>query len=185
MCRAAVHPMRCWRRCRRPTALVADAGIQRQRYFRKQRQRHCPPSSSPVVPLVRATIACACAASAVTCPRIPSHGAHTVALRIYLVEGIEEQNNVFFHRVLQLAWLPYAALAGSPWGGTAVVPAAAARVRNMTLDEKLSMIWGRWVSCLGSYIPPRTIFFGDKRGIHRNSLRACVLSLRPPPCCPQ
>ena len=81
--------------------------------------------------------------------------------------GIDKRarSKVFFHRNVGvlLCWLPYAALAGSPWGGTAVVPAAAALVRNMTLDEKLSMIWGRWVSCFGSYNPPRTIFFGGQQ----------------------
>ena len=69
-----------------------------------------------------------------------------------------------------MCWLPHAVCAGSPWAGTAAVPAAARLVRNMTLDEKLSMIWGRNVLPPKGSIPKRLYYVGNVPGTPRLGL---------------
>ena len=72
-----------WRPSPSPVVVVADAWIQ-QRCFREQRRR-CPASASPGAPLAHPAIACARAASAMTCPRRSSW------LESYRFSGIYSQ----------------------------------------------------------------------------------------------
>ena len=51
--------------------------------------------------------------------------------------------------------------AGSPWAGTSVVGHAATTVSKMSLDEKLSMIWGRNVLPPTGPIPKRFYYVGN------------------------
>ena len=45
--------------------------------------------------------------------------------------------------MMSIGGLVLLSLSGSPWAGTAVVKDAAAIVKQMTFDEKISMIYGK------------------------------------------
>lgn len=62
------------------------------------------------------------------------------------------------------------ARAGSPWAGSDAVPRAAAIVSKMSLDDKLSMIWGRNKLPPNGPLPKKLYYVGNVPALPRYGL---------------